>query len=110
MFAHWSVMRERFISNGFYTVSNVMMNFYSLFLILYQERFSVTFKKSRQTSVLAKSAYNIRYVRVYMGVDAAHQRLENPNRCSLAHYSALYKRSAMGSKNETFVYHISRRL
>ena len=26
LFAHWSVMRERFISNGFYTVSNVMMN------------------------------------------------------------------------------------
>ena len=54
MFAHWSVKRERFITNGFYTVSNVMMNF-----IHYQERLSVTFKKSRQTSVLAKSAYKI---------------------------------------------------
>ena len=36
-----------------------------------------------------------RYVRGYTIVDAAHQRLENPDRCSLAHYSALHKRGAM---------------
>ena len=51
-----------------------------------------------------------RYVSDYMSVDAAHQRLENPNKCSLSHYSALCKRGAMGSKNKNFVYHISRRL
>ena len=46
-----------------------------------------------------------------MSVDAAHQRyMENPSRCPLAYYSALYKRGAMGFKNKTFVYHISRRL
>ena len=45
-------MWERFISNGFYTVSNVMMN-------LIQEGPSVTFKKSHQTSLLAKPDYEI---------------------------------------------------
>ena len=43
-----------------------------------------------------------------MSVDAAHQRyMENPSRCPLAYYSALYKRGAMGFKNKTFVYHIT---
>ena len=103
-FAHWSVMRERFISNCFYTVSNEMINF------IHYYKFCIKNVLQKRLKRAARHQFWLNQPTRYMSVDSAHQRLENPNRFSLAHYSALYKRGAMGSKNKTFVYHISRRL
>ena len=53
-------MQENFINNGYYTVSNVMMNFIYYHNINSVSRTSFsTIKKSRQTSILAKLAYKI---------------------------------------------------
>ena len=49
-----------------------MMNFIHDFKFCIKNVLQSTIKKSGQTLVLAKSAYNI--VRVYMSVDAAHER------------------------------------